>query len=683
MYFLGAHILGHDLSCSLVDSEGRIVFVAEQERYSKVKGGEFVFHPRLLKQILTRFGIDFSMITHMAIVGGDGFDYGGYQQNLAYDLDARKRHFNYWEMRYKSEFASVGTVLHYGHHQCHAASAYYFSGLGDSYIYAVDGYGEAVCESIWKGTGNRVELIQEVSFPNSIAYLYRAFATWLNIEGWEREGKLMALAAYGTPKYQAEIQKYLCCTDGEFRIDKRFLGSRCKYYIWSNIIGSVFGPGRIDGEELSIFHYDVAASIQKVLEDYILNRVEWIRCQFGANKLVFAGGAFLNSKMVGRLRRESGLIDFWVQPLSSDSGLSLGASALLASHFDVHLCPMEHLYLGESISYQELEQYKDIFQKLENPELWVAHQISDGKVVALCGGRMEVGPRSLGNRSILADATSSRSVHRVNALKRREQWRPFAPAIREEDVNEFVDNAILNPFMTEVQLLKLPELLPSVAHCDGTSRIQAVDGVHNKSLHMILTALKLMSGLGVVLNTSLNVQGMPIARDLDDVLEFYKSTAIDEVVINGYRICAPREHAAVEAELNLPIERLNSATLIQIGNITRFQQAVVPLDVNIIKVDLCVVLDASWMTRLISKIQSDVVLVVLPWYVRSLSVAAPTLANNMLVLIEADFDLYLMSPDGYVCRAQNIDWVKDQTLIRVELGDFEDHVAKMMSHLNR
>ena len=677
MYILGLHFLGHDLSCCLLDKAGKLVFHAEQERYSNIKGGEFVFHPRLVKKILYNFDIDISSISYMALVGGYNCDYGMYEGNLAYNIIARRSHYRYWETRLRSEFPNVREIRRYGHHQCHAASAYHFSGYSAANIFIVDGYGEAACESIWKGLNRKLSPIQNVEFPHSIAYLYRSFATWLNLDGWEREGKLMALSSYGEPKYQSDIKNNLLKFGNPIRIGDQFLSTQCKHTAWAEIISNTFGPRRKSEEEFSLYHKDIAASIQYVFEDYLIARVQWITSQSEMSNLACAGGAFLNSKAIGRLRKATNIENLWIQPLSSDSGLSLGACALLATELGRSIQKMEHLYLGEEISEENLQGLS--CERLDNPEEWVAEKISEGMVVGWCNGRMEVGPRALGNRSILADATNPKMRNRVNLIKSRENWRPFAPAILEDDLSSYIESPVVNPFMTEVQTLKSPDLLPSVAHCDETSRVQAVNNSHNARLYKILCEIKEINGIGGVLNTSLNVQGMPIARTLGDIMLFYKKSRIDELVINGFRLLKTGVHvySGDDAVDSMEVASRKFTVCVTFGDLTDSQQKACSSIRTHIDLGLSAVLTMSWNTNYIQHFVGEVLLVAVPWYADALGNSSPRLARNILKLKKIAKEIYTVSPDGFIRSVGSLEWVRNVSLISDSLGDFEDHVAKL------
>jgi len=467
------------------------------------------------------------------------------------------------------------------HHQSHAASAYYPSGFEDSVILTVDGVGEWATASIGIGEGNQLRILKEIHFPHSIGLLYSSFTYWLGFKVNSGEYKLMGLAPYGNPK-STEVEKFIeiirtklidLKEDGSIWLDQEYFtyatGLRM---VNENKWGKLFGFARREiDSEIEQKHCDLALAIQRVTEEAILKMATYAKTLTGKTNLCLAGGVALNCVANGKLAKSKIFDEIFIQPASGDAGGALGAAlAVYHQYFDQELLlnssqdHMQGSLLGPHFSDIEIElvvkKKKANFKKLQNIELLtdrVSDLILEGKVVGWFQGRMEYGPRALGNRSILGDPRNPEMQKRINLkIKYRENFRPFAPSVMREDVAEYFDFDEPSPYMLMVSEIKdkcmndIPQdyndygmkdrlafvksEFPSVTHVDFTARIQTVDKETNPRYWALLYQLKKKTGVGMVLNTSFNVRGEPIVCSPEDAYHCFMNTEMDYLVIGDY-----------------------------------------------------------------------------------------------------------------------------------------------------
>jgi len=467
------------------------------------------------------------------------------------------------------------------HHQSHAASAYYPSGFEDSVILTVDGVGEWATASIGIGEGNQLRILKEIHFPHSIGLLYSSFTYWLGFKVNSGEYKLMGLAPYGNPK-STEVEKFIeiirtklidLKEDGSIWLDQEYFTYATGLRMvneskWRKLFG--FARREIDSE-IEQKHCDLALAIQRVTEEAILKMATYAKTLTGKTNLCLAGGVALNCVANGKLAKSKIFDEIFIQPASGDAGGALGAAlAVYHQYFDQELLlnssqdHMQGSLLGPHFSDIEIElvvkKKKANFKKLQNIELLtdrVSDLILEGKVVGWFQGRMEYGPRALGNRSILGDPRNPEMQKRINLkIKYRENFRPFAPSVMREDVAEYFDFDEPSPYMLMVSEIKdkcmndIPQdyndygmkdrlafvksEFPSVTHVDFTARIQTVDKETNPRYWALLYQLKKKTGVGMVLNTSFNVRGEPIVCSPEDAYHCFMNTEMDYLVIGDY-----------------------------------------------------------------------------------------------------------------------------------------------------
>lgn len=431
-------------------------------------------------------------------------------------------------------------VHYFPHHLCHAAAAFYTSGFERAAFLIADGYGERTALTMGVGEGEQLTPLSEVHYPNSLGAVYAAVTEHLGFAPNSGEGTVMALAALGEASFSEEFERVVTLEpEGRLRVDASYFGfapgslRRC-----SDRFVETFGPPRAPGEELTDRHRDLAATVQRRTEEALVHAARWLRDASGARALVMAGGVALNSVANTRILEECGFESLNTFPAPADSGAALGA-ALLVAHGTLGRPRGEQPYsdfLGPASEARPQDVFAAAgqhFVELERPEAEAARRIAAGQIIGWYQGRMELGPRALGNRSILADPRQEKTKELLNRrVKHREPFRPFAPAALEEAAGEFFEGTLPSPFMTRVHRVKpgLREHIPAVLHADGTARLQTVSARQNPLFHALIASFRDRTGLPIVLNTSFNDNGEPIVESLSDALRCFHSTGLDALI---------------------------------------------------------------------------------------------------------------------------------------------------------
>jgi carbamoyltransferase len=432
------------------------------------------------------------------------------------------------------------------HHVCHAASAYLASPFEEAALLTVDGSGEMATSTLGVGRGREIRLFQETFFPHSLGYLYVALTHYLGFIPDSDEYKVMALASYGGPDLLPRFRRLVRCGPaGTFELDLSYFafqrGIRDPWV--SPRFVREFGPLRRRGEPLEQRHYDVAFALQRTLEETVLHLARHLHARTGLRRLCYAGGTALNSVLNARLLRETPFTEVFVQPAANDAGTAIG-SALYLDHGGTggaRRFVMRDAALGPAYSDQEcrraLEAAGYAWRELTEEERTreVARLIAAGAVVGWFEGRMEMGPRALGHRSILADPRRPEMKDTINAkVKHRESFRPFAPAVLEEAAGDFFDWKGPSPFMLFVAKVRAEkrDVIPAVLHVDETARLQTVSRDVSPAFWDLIKEFERLTGVPVVLNTSFNVMGEPIVCTPADAVACFRSTAIDALLLN-------------------------------------------------------------------------------------------------------------------------------------------------------
>jgi carbamoyltransferase len=443
-----------------------------------------------------------------------------------------------------------GEILFAEHHQSHAASAFLPSPYEEAAILTLDGVGEWATATQGVGRGNQIELLREIRFPHSLGLLYSAFTYYLGFKVNSAEYKVMGAAPYGNPKYYEQILEHLVDLreDGSFKLDMKYFAYDYGLTMTNDRFAALFGQPRRDPEsKMEEFHWDMAASIQKVTEEVVLRIVRDLHRRTGLKNLVMAGGVALNCVANGRVIREGPFENLWVQPAAGDAGGALGAA--MFAHHCVLGAPrkfrMDHAYWGPAFSDEEIRRYLDArkapYKTYSRDEMIreTARKLDEEQaVVGWFQGRMEWGPRSLGSRSIIADSRNQENWTRVNLkIKFRESFRPFAPAVMEEKAGEWFDLDRESPYMLLVcqvrDDVRKNRPIPAVTHVDGSARVQTVTRAQHAEFYDLLHAFDARAGCPVLINTSFNVRGEPIVCTPEDAYLCFMRTNMDVLVLGN------------------------------------------------------------------------------------------------------------------------------------------------------
>ena len=469
-------------------------------------------------------------------------------------------------------FKSDDNIFFSDHHLSHAASAFFPSPFHEAVILTADGVGEWPTTSVAVGKENSLEIKKEIHFPHSLGLLYSAFTYYLGFKVNSGEYKLMGLAPYGRPIYEDKVKKVIDIKeDGTFRLDQTYFNYATGLTMTSNKFNELFGQKErnSDNEQITQFHMDIASSIQKVTEEIMIKLARSIRKEFGIPNLCLAGGVALNCVANGKILKEKIFDKIWIQPAAGDAGGSLGA-ALALWHIENgkerlvnQNDDMNGSYLGTEFSQEQIEyELKSIganYEKFDFENLIdkAATYLSNEKIIGWFQGRMEFGPRSLGNRSILGDPRSDKMQNNLNLkIKYRESFRPFAPSVLIEDLNEWFDMSTESPYMLLVadintkkkinisknleNLFGIEKLnvkrseIPAVTHVDYSARIQTVSKLKNKQYYDLILKFKEKTGCPVIINTSFNVRGEPIVNSPTDAFKCFMGTEIDYLIIGNF-----------------------------------------------------------------------------------------------------------------------------------------------------
>jgi carbamoyltransferase len=586
MVTLGLNAAFHDSAAALV-VDGVPVAAAEEERFTRIKHGkrplpfsawELPFNA--IDFCLRQAGITLQQVDHVAysydprhFLGERAAPSLSLPLEPSADMQAQTEWENPWDPLFAAYIVNAPRQLADGHphhlrkrlagvraddppyrwhfinhHTSHQASAFLAAPFSRCAVMTLDGRGEHATTSYGRYRDSRYEQMGEVVMPNSLGMLYERVTTHLGFLHSSDEYKVMALAALGTPRYAKALRAHI------------HIGNNGSYTIAPLDLTALAGPARMPGTTLEEQHLDLAASLQDVLEDVVIGLAGWLRESSGERQLAMAGGVALNCVMNSRLR-DSGIFDaVWVQPAAGDAGTALGAALWTdarerrgveagdAELNAVHtLAPrrwqMEHAFLGPGYGDDEIESLlkwaKLPYRRTADLAQETARLLADNRIVGWFQGRMEFGPRALGARSILASPIDPVMQARLNELKDREDFRPVAPAIPEENLGEWFSPAdAKSPFMLFVYEV-LPgkgERIPSACHTDRTARVQTVEHDTNPRFHALLRAFGQLTGVPVLVNTSFNVRGEPIVCTPRAAIEAFYGTPLDALAIGNFII---------------------------------------------------------------------------------------------------------------------------------------------------
>ena len=475
--------------------------------------------------------------------------------------------------KHDSNFKNIEKIYFSEHHLSHAASAYYPSPFEEAIILTADGVGEWATTTIASGKQSELEILKEIHYPHSLGLLYSAFTYYTGFKVNSGEYKLMGLAPYGETKYKDLILDNLVDVkeDGSFKLNQEYFDYSTGLTMTNNKFSNLFGklPRNPKKEELTQFHMDIASSIQSVTEDIMLKITNSISKEYKSKNLCLAGGVALNCVANGKILKEGKFKNIWIQPAAGDAGGSIGA-ALALWHKELNnqreapnKDKMQGSYLGPEYNDDEikiaLDKFGATYKKYETEEMInkTALYLSEEKAVGWFQGRMEFGPRALGNRSILGDPRSNDMQKNLNLkIKYRESFRPFAPSVLKEEAKNWFELNTESPYMLivaevkkniqneikeeEKKLFGIEKLkikrssIPAVTHVDYSARIQTVDKNTNPLYYKLLSKFKDITGVPILVNTSFNVRGEPIVNSIEDAYKCFLLTELDILVCGNF-----------------------------------------------------------------------------------------------------------------------------------------------------
>jgi carbamoyltransferase len=466
MLILGINETSHDASISLI-KDGEVLFAGHAERYSKQKNDWYNNKDIYIDMLNYGTPTHIAYYEHPQLKRSRIFLKGGssdWKPNIPFNLP----------------------VKYFSHHYSHACAGYYTSKFKDAVIVVLDAIGEYNTSTIWVGENEKIKLIKKINYPISFGLFYSAFTSLIGLMPNQEEYIMMGMAAYGDPnKYFNKVNEYF---------------PSIKEQKYNFHLGIVDWNEHINHQE----QFDIAAAVQKVYEIRLIEFMKYAQAKTGKYNLVFMGGCALNCSANTKLWNIFN--DIWIMPNPGDAGSSLGAAA---AAYGRHI-NWEHPYLGHDLGG-------------EYPVRSIITELIRNKIAAVATGRAEYGPRALGNRSILADPRDPNIKDKVNLIKKREPFRPFAPVVLEEYAGKWFDMKFVSPYMQYAVKCLQPEKIPSVVHKDGTSRVQTVNKEQHPGLYNLLSEWYAITGVPILLNTSLNIKGQPLLNDKNDIINWEKA----------------------------------------------------------------------------------------------------------------------------------------------------------------
>ena len=564
MNILGLNYFYHDSTACLVEN-GQLTIAIEEERLTRKKH-TCGFPIDAIARCLSERELSCEDIDVIAVSVQPQLDWGKRAAFIAKNFPKSLPLLKYevkLNLDHKSTFAkwlnenwpnkdSRPRIEYVPHHMSHAAGSFYVSPFESAAILSVDGSGEWASSLLGHGDGNTVTEYSRSYFPMSLGSVYESVTQFLGFRPCYDEGKTMGLAPLGDPEVFKDVVSEILTvdSDGCLHVDLSYF----EYQYWGERLVSqkfydTFGQARVNRADGKVpfeqHHYDVAAAFQYGLEECCLKMARILHDNSGEDNLVITGGVALNSVMNGRVVRETPFKDIYVMPAAGDNGTAMGAAYYVWNGLEnkprsfVHTDP----YLGTEYSNDEIETLlkacKLDFEHHENIEEVTAGLLHEGQIVCWFQGRMEIGPRALGNRSILANPTLPHMKDKINAeVKHREAFRPFAPSCIVEAKDDYFDIEVEAPFMLKVcdVLEEKKEVVPAITHLDGTARLQTVDRETNPRYHKLISEFGKLSGVPVVLNTSFNIMGEPIVEAPVNAIRCFFSTGLDFLVMGNYLV---------------------------------------------------------------------------------------------------------------------------------------------------
>jgi len=597
---LGISAFYHD-SAACIIINGKIVFAAQEERFTRIKHDEN-FPVNAIKEALKFSELELSDIDAIVYYEKPFIKFERiletYLKNSPRGIVSFLKSMPIWTKEkiflkkiildnlkeIDGNFKDEKKIFFSEHHLSHAASAFYPSPFDEAIILCIDAVGEWSTTSVFYGKENSLKKIKEINFPDSIGLLYSAFTYFLGFKVNSGEYKLMGLAPYGEPVFKDLIYENIIevYEDGSFKLNMDYFNYETGLTMTSKKFHSLFGKEvRKENEDIDQVHMNIASSIQKVTEEILVKMTQSLFKEFKIDNLCLAGGVALNCVANTKiLKSENNFKNIWVQPAAGDAGCSVGAA--LAYNFinenykidkDYKSDVMQNSFLGTSYTdshiKKELDRFGSVYTYYNNRDELnriVAKYISEGQAVGWFQGRMEFGPRALGNRSILADPRNVEMQKNLNLkIKFRESFRPFAPAVMEEYLKEWFSGGIINPYMLFIDFIKEEKMfkninlnlkgfealnfkrsdIPAVTHVDYSARVQSVNKKQNINFYNLIEEFRKITSVPVLINTSFNIRGEPIVCTIEDAFKCFMGTNIDVLVCESYVLLKNQNHTHI------------------------------------------------------------------------------------------------------------------------------------------
>lgn len=551
-YILGVSFFYHD-SAAVLLKDGLLIAAAQEERFTRVKHDD-AFPQHAIDYVLRQASITREQLAYVAF----------YEKPFMHFERILRTFIKTWPRGLASFFVAMpvwlkeklwvrsllkkefgaAKVVFVDHHVSHAASTFLCSPFRRAAILTMDGVGEWATTTYGVGEGGTLKLQQQISFPNSLGLFYSALTYYLGFKVNSAEYKVMGLAPHGQPKYMKQMRELLRINkDGSYSLNQKYFGYTHGLKMINRAFVRLFDrPVREPESAIEQFHKDVACSLQKITEEAVLKMADCVYDRTHEDNLCLAGGVALNCVANGRILREGKFKNIFIQPAAGDAGGALGAALYLENSIlaNPRRFTMDHVYWGPSFADGEIEAFLKAwevpYERFDRGDLVgrAAEILNSNGVLGWFQGRMEFGPRALGNRSILADARDKTNWQRVNLkIKFRESFRPFAPSVIAEDAIKYFDLPVPSPYMLLVAQVQSDDI-PAVTHVDGSARVQTVSRETNALYYDLLAAFKAKTACSVLINTSFNVRGEPIVCTPTDAFKCFMRTDMDYLIMGSF-----------------------------------------------------------------------------------------------------------------------------------------------------
>jgi len=565
MYILGISCYYHDSAAALL-KDGQVIAAVEEERFSREKNDDG-FPKLAIDYCMKEAGITGKDLACIAFYDKCVLKFDRLLDNYIavaprglfsfLDTIPKWLHKRLWVKEDIKKYLGgyKGKIYFPEHHLSHAAYTFFTSPFDEAAILTVDGVGEWTTTSFGYARDTTIKLTNDIEWPHSLGMFYSAFTYFLGFKVNEGEYKLMGLSSYGKPKYYDLIMEKLIDVkdDGSLHLNMKYFSFTWDKVMVNGKFSELFGiPRRNEDEKTEQIHLDIGASAQLVLEEILLKMARHVHEKTGLKNLCLGGGVALNGVANYRLLKEGPFEKIHIPPSPGDGGSAIGCAAYAYYSIlkneriiesDTTKMIANTVYLGPQYTNDEIKSFLEIkkipYEKYERQELLqkTAKLVSEQNVVGWYQGRVEWGPRALGNRSILADPRNGKMKDILNEkIKHRESFRPFAPSILEEHTSEYFEIDIPSPYMLLVAKVKQPDKIPAVTHVDGTGRLQTVSKKSNPLYYDLINEFYKLTDVPVIINTSMNVKGEPIVNTPEQGYAMLRKTEMDYLVMGNYLI---------------------------------------------------------------------------------------------------------------------------------------------------